>query len=162
MNALIPSRSFGTAKRAAACVVAGMLALACLSGCANLGGGSSNSSGIDGLGPVDDRPAADALADKLDGADVVGTVVDFDEGGFTLRPTQGDEQTALIPLEDVGTDRTVPFAANPTVSIATFDRNAGTSSEAPGTLADVKIDSAVHVWLDDAGAAREIVVFRVA
>ncbi|WP_270298542.1 hypothetical protein [Eggerthella sinensis] len=161
MNIRTPLRPQDKTKAALAWTLAAAMALACLGGCSvSETEGPSDAEGFDRLA---DLPAGgDALSNQLSGADLYGEVVDFDAGGFTIRPTEGDEQTAKIPLQDQGTDRIVRFAAQPEVSVVTFDRASGTASEAPAALDEIKTDSSVYVWLDNEGEARKIVLFRLA
>lgn len=151
-------------KAVLAWTAAAAISLACLGGCSAGGAGGAGSAGPSDLGPASDLAAGDAEGsiDLIRGADLNGTVIDFDAEGFTLRPTEGDDETAKIPLQDVGTDRRVDFASNVQVSAVTHDRATGTSDEASASVEDLKVDSSVFVWLDEAGAARKIVLFRLA
>ncbi|MEG0504455.1 MAG: hypothetical protein RR547_07390, partial [Raoultibacter sp.] len=70
--------------------------------------------------------------------------------------------TAMKPLQDVGTDRTIAFAANVQTTNVTYDRNTRRSVESPATTSDIKIDSSLYVWLNDAGEAQKIILFHLA
>ncbi|MEG0374841.1 MAG: hypothetical protein RR505_11255 [Raoultibacter sp.] len=163
MNTSKPSPIAKKTTTAAACVLAALLFLTCLGGCT--APKTSEATANNTLGQAQDRAeqgSEDALANSMESADLVGTVVDFDSAGFTFRPTQGDDETAMKPLQDVGTDRTIAFAANVQTTNVTYDRNTRRSVESPATTSDIKIDSSLYVWLNDAGEAQKIILFHLA
>lgn len=145
-----------------ACIFAALLVLVCLGGCvAQKTPSETESNAMSQANDVAEQERGESLADSMDSADLSGDVIDFDSTGFTLRPTQGDEETAMKPLQDVGTDRTIICAANVEVSNVYHNRNTGTSEETSATVSDIKIDSSVYVWLNNAGEARKIILFHL-
>ena len=84
-------------------------------------------------------------------ADAVGLVVDVDGSGFTLRPDQGDAETAIIALEETGEERYLEYAAGCAFVIAQGD---------VATAEVVKKDASAYVFLDTDGLVSKVAIFR--
>lgn len=146
-----------------ALAISATLFFVCLTGC-SAPSSSTNISEEENIGATSDSSATDKKDTQalLQSADLQGSVANFDAKSLTIRPVQGDDETAVQPLQDVGTDETVSFADNVRVSTVTYDPDTRASQEAPSSLEDIKLDSSVFVWLDDAGAVSRVVLFRMA
>ncbi|RDB64307.1 hypothetical protein C1878_00095 [Gordonibacter sp. 28C] len=140
-----------TAAVAAAAVAAAVFSLV---GCSTPTGSAS-----DDMASPNDK-AAPTDKSGLSGADLNGLVVDFDESGLTLRPDEGDDETAKISLIETGAEQRLEYADGCQFVIAHGNVSTGTVSEEPATAETVKKDASAYVWLDASGLVEKVAVFR--
>lgn len=151
---MMESGMAGSLRLVAACAAA--LLLSCsLAGCS----GATAEQGQRASGAAGDSPTTGAES-VLDGASDHGMVVDFDDGGITLRPDEGNDEVAIVSLEDTGAERRIEYADGCAFSIVTGNASTGSCSESAATKDAVKKDSTVFVWTGADGLAEKVAVFR--
>ena len=105
-------------------------------------------------------PPADAFGNVSEAPRGSAMLTQADAVGFTLRPDQGDAETAIIALEETGEERYLEYAAGCAFVIAQGDVATGEVTEVPATAEVVKKDASAYVFLDTDGLVSKVAIFR--
>lgn len=109
-----------------------------------------------------EQPANETAAGEsvFTGASDHGMVINFDSESITLRPDEGNDEIAMISLEDTGEEHKINYADDCEFSIISGNASTGDYSESAATKDTIKKDSIVFVWTNVDGLAEKVAIFR--